>query len=1093
MKKFFTILSLSLVCNILIGQQNRIELVNSGAVIQEGIQLHDDGKYDEAIEKYKMVSRNDTNYVWAIIEMAFSYTEKKDFANAIKICKECLKTRSGREKDLLEKLGAAYDYSGDLKNSIATYDTAVKLFPNSFRFYFDKGIVYYRNNMLHEAVQSFQKALELNFLHAGSHYYLGRIMAENDMLVPAMLSLQTFLVIEPDSKRSVDVLLLLEQLCNCEINYDPDSIVNLRQKGNDFSDIETLVRSKIAYDKKYKSKVKSSYRFIKQLQVVLEKLKYDESDNGFWMQNYVPFYAALWDKDMFKPYAWYILRSLTDEETVKNIKKNEKKIRKFADWAGRYLFDKRSDKTAIIDGISVRIRHYYYDNGEFKGFWNYNEDKKIYTGYFEMFSEYGYLQLKGSYDNEGKADGEWYTCYDNGNLKMVQTFKNGVLNGPYKTYNTNGARNEEGHFVDDMLEGKAQVYYKNNVLSFQGNFRNKKLEGTKLNFYDNSVKKSEAVIKSEKPEGSYKTWHNNGTLGSESNYKLGKAYGQYKRYYQDGSLEAEGNYEDDKETGEWKWYYREGSLKKAGRYTNGKETGKWIEYYSNGRVNDEFNMENGKIDGISKFFDEDGVLYSEVEYSSGKMKKFRYYNKKGEVISRFECSRGKCNFKGLDSDGNVFKEGTFVDNEYDGLWKYYAPDGSLSSEITYREGVKNGSFRSYYKNGTVVEEAEYKDDLLDGYYRSYHINGKLKSEGWYVKDKREGEWRNYNVRGYVDEVSYYLHGELNGYVEEYNINNNLSAEYYYRDGYLSELIMYDTTGKQYTKAELKFGTGSVDLFYSGGNPVMHANYLYGSKDGEIKYYWANKQLSGIDNFKYGTLHGKSLTFNEDGKVSREGQYKWGEADSIWKYYDKYGNLFCERNFRYDKLEGTSTWFYPNGNTEVRANFRNDDRHGLAEYFSDDGTLMFRVNYRNGLECGYSCYGKDGKMQPEVPINQGTAKIITFYKSGKPSAEFEYVKGYRTGILKYYYQNGNVYREENYKDDNLNGERKVYYSSGKLRLYEMYVDDELNGVSKEYFENGKIKSETRFIYGVKHGLGKEYNASGQLINIVNFVYGQPYEL
>src|SRR5207244_3305847 len=61
----------------------RFPLNDSKKLILEGISLHDEDKYKEAIAKYDLVDRNDTNYAWSLYEKCLSFVLEKDYRSSI--------------------------------------------------------------------------------------------------------------------------------------------------------------------------------------------------------------------------------------------------------------------------------------------------------------------------------------------------------------------------------------------------------------------------------------------------------------------------------------------------------------------------------------------------------------------------------------------------------------------------------------------------------------------------------------------------------------------------------------------------------------------------------------------------------------------------------------------------------------------------------------------------------------------------------------------------------------------------------------------------------------------------------------------------
>lgn len=60
-------------------------------LISTGIALHDKGKYKEAIEIYKSAFHEDGSKAWANYEIAYSYMQLKDYSEAEKYLRECIR------------------------------------------------------------------------------------------------------------------------------------------------------------------------------------------------------------------------------------------------------------------------------------------------------------------------------------------------------------------------------------------------------------------------------------------------------------------------------------------------------------------------------------------------------------------------------------------------------------------------------------------------------------------------------------------------------------------------------------------------------------------------------------------------------------------------------------------------------------------------------------------------------------------------------------------------------------------------------------------------------------------------------------------
>ena len=71
----------------------------------------------------------------------------------------------------------------------------------------------------------------------------------------------------------------------------------------------------------------------------MEKLEYNESDKGFWMQYYVPFFSDVFRENRFEHLVFQMFSGLDVKAITTYVKKNEKEISNFRSFAGSYFDD----------------------------------------------------------------------------------------------------------------------------------------------------------------------------------------------------------------------------------------------------------------------------------------------------------------------------------------------------------------------------------------------------------------------------------------------------------------------------------------------------------------------------------------------------------------------------------------------------------------------------------------------------------------------------------------------------------------------------------------------------------------------------------
>jgi len=80
-------------------------------------------------------------------------------------------------------------------------------------------------------------------------------------------------------------------------------------------------------------------------------------------------------------------------------------------------------------------------------------------------------------DTNQPYSGPVFTLYENGQLEWEGTLKNGIENGPFKTYSKyyNGPLSIEGTYKDGELDGTYKSYYPNGQLKEEGTIKDGKL------------------------------------------------------------------------------------------------------------------------------------------------------------------------------------------------------------------------------------------------------------------------------------------------------------------------------------------------------------------------------------------------------------------------------------------------------------------------------------------------------------------------------------------------------------------------------------------------------------------------------------------
>lgn len=1066
--------------------------INSDEVIKQGIKLHDDEKYEEAISEFKKIQRNDSGFVLASVELVNTYlTQKKDTA-ALNLCNELLKQDNELTPTILLYKANALDNLKQLAQAEEVYKIGIQKYPMNNLFLYELGISKFRQEKYVEAYQYFLKSIKLNPLYAPNHLQMGNLAIKQGKLIPAFLAWQFYLFCDNQSKRSGVMIDHLEQLAKVEVADEESLTIDELKNEIDFSELESIFRSKIALSEKYKSKLDISYDVVKQMQLVCENInKYKNDVPGFYNSFYGDFFTNVWLNKYFESYVYSVFSGINNETITKWVAKNKKDIDAYENWAYRFICTKNALFEENLNGNIKKVPHWYsYGRMVSAG----EEDKEGNNiGYWNYFFNNGIKKAEGAFIG-GKKDGEWKYYYENGTIKKQITYKNGE-EVRYLEFFENTNPKSDFYLKNNLIEGKAITYFSNGKPYANYDYVSGKINGEEKKFYKNGALQYKINSIDGKLNGDLIEYYDNGKIKQKCKFIKDYRQGYAINYYNNekNTIKSEGNYIDNEANGSWKFYYNNEKLESEGNFNQkGVKDGLWKVYDKTGILLQELNYSDGKFNGSLKYYTKEGKIWEDFNYKKGKITEIKSYKENGELLGDHKLS-GKSNIITLFyPDGTKQKEGLYKDGEMTGTWKTYNKYGVQILEETYKDGVLDGKYTSFHHNGKIKTETFYKNGSENSYFKSYYINGQLMREGFMVNDLAEGEWMYYSINGTIESKKYFKNGDIDGWNTYYAVNGKISTEDFYKLNCLTKVIYYDTLSNITQNIDLPGGNGIITTKHKNGTTLFHKEFAYDFPQGKSLVYYPNGALMSVKEYSLGKAMGVFKHYDEFGVISQETPYFNDYINGTKVDYHYNGSKESEFQYVNDELEGEGKVFYETGKLYRTINYQDDKAEGESFVYDETGELMYVRKYENDLLVGYSYNDASGKLQPIKKIEKGDFKVLCQYKNGKKSVEINYTNGDLNGKRILYNSNGSVLQSNTFYYDLENGESKAYYLNGNLKSVENYSYGKGHGISKYYYENGNLRKECNYINGTLHGLVKFYNEAGKLIKSILYYDGSPYE-
>lgn len=1062
------------------GQKN-LDFLSSTELIEKGLENYKGERYYEAIQEYRKVSINDTNYAAAQYEMARSYMGMEEYKSAQNVVIDLLgyDLRFDFKHKAYSLLGNAYNKNGETEKALETYTEGIRLFPMQPTLYFNRGLAYENAKAYDKALDDYKQAIQCNIYHASSHLRLGIMAAHEGMYTQATLSLITFLLLEPTDSRAGEVVGLLEGIANGSFEEEPKHI-ELSPEGDIYEELNLFYKNKVALQKNYKVKLTVSTSYARQLDLILKNTNYKEENLDFWNQHYLPFLQSVRDNKKFDQLIMLTLINLDNDDVQSKLKSKVPQIKDFVEWAATNFKATTSRQYMEFEGK----KQFVYVEYEPKYFSGYGKmyDGKTPTGTFYYYHPNGSKRMVAHFDDKGDASGTWdlYNMY-NGNIERKIEFVTPTTK-KQSDYYFSGDLHKRYTLIDGLAEDTVYSYYRNGTLKEKYAITKSEKNGLYQSFYPNGTLEYSVQYTADEVNGPLTSYHLNGQKAEEYTATAGKVNGKDLQYYANGQLSSDYTYENGLYSGPYTEYFADGKVKEKGTYKAGKRVGEMTEYHSNGEISNTIVLdENGKENGNSIYYDYDGKKYHELLFAKGNLTKILFYDKAGTATEVATKKGKKMDYILNYPNGTTKIRGQYLDADRDGKWEYFDRYGNLELVEHFKAGEIVDTVVRYYSNGQLKSVTQYADGEKNGMFLAYNIFGELTDEGFYKNGDYDRDWYSYYADGSISSENYFVDGVKNGIQKNYAVNGKIASWENYDVGRIVSHVFLDTN--ENVADEYGEYNGTVELH----NPInsfvnYRAEYKNGNADGPIQWMRPDNQIEVKGAFTNSERTGDWKWYFPNGKPEQEVTYLNGDKHGTEKIYFENGKLSSEQTYSEGDLQGPFKYYNENGTVKTSGTYLDDDRHGKVTYYSPEGSISMYRNYDKGVIISYTYLDKEGKEVAPVSLDKQELQFVTHFKNGNKSNVHTRRNGLIEGTYTSYHENGQKWEEESYLHGESHGKTLEYNEAGQKILEADYLFGDLHGKKITYYATGRIQSEEAYLFGQLHGKSIEYAPDGKITSI-----------
>ena len=174
----------------------------------------------------------------------------------------------------------------------------------------------------------------------------------------------------------------------------------------------------------------------------------------------------------------------------------------------------------------------YYTDGKLKSEGDYIDGKR--TGEWIYYYQNGKIEQRGKFIAGGKPVGDWNWYYETGKVLREEKFRNGKPDGIMIEYSDSGTVITKGDFVDGEKDGpwvSIDGDRKN-----EGSYKNGQMDGVWKSTYTNGKKAFEGSFIDGNENGKHMYYYDNGATEQEGKYIMGNKEGDWKRFDSAGLL-----------------------------------------------------------------------------------------------------------------------------------------------------------------------------------------------------------------------------------------------------------------------------------------------------------------------------------------------------------------------------------------------------------------------------------------------------------------------------------------------------------------------------------------------------------------------------
>lgn len=194
------------------------------SLAKQAIELADKHKaYTDAIQLLAQAKKLDPQNLNFAYETAYVYYQQKNYDLVIKELKPFAGGKKAPDARFYQMLGNAYDLNKQPDKAVSTYKAGIKRFPDAGQLYLELGGAAYQSGNNDLAVDYWEMGIQNDPSYSSNYYWASKLYCLSSEKIWGILYGELFLMLEPNTIRTVEISSLLFKTYQSAVMVNPNS------------------------------------------------------------------------------------------------------------------------------------------------------------------------------------------------------------------------------------------------------------------------------------------------------------------------------------------------------------------------------------------------------------------------------------------------------------------------------------------------------------------------------------------------------------------------------------------------------------------------------------------------------------------------------------------------------------------------------------------------------------------------------------------------------------------------------------------------------------------------------------------------------